>query len=37
MDEVTWTSQRLEDIENIAEYIAKGSLKYARIQVANFF
>ena len=37
MVEINWTPQSLEDINNIAAYIAKGSLKYARIQVATFF
>ncbi|MDQ3191007.1 MAG: type II toxin-antitoxin system RelE/ParE family toxin [Bacteroidota bacterium] len=37
MVEVSWTLQSLEDIENIAEYIAKDSVKYAQIQVQEFF
>lgn len=37
MVEVKWTSQSLEDIANIAEYIAKDSTRYAEIQVDDFF
>lgn len=37
MVEVTWTLQSIEDIENIASYIAKDSEKYAQIQVQDFF
>ena len=37
MVEVIWTTQSIEDIENIAEYIAKDSEKYAQIQVQDFF
>jgi len=37
MVDVRWTDQSLEDIENIAEFIAKDSQKYARIQVQRFF
>ena len=32
MVEVTWTEQSLLDIDNIAEFIAKDSHKYAQIQ-----
>ena len=34
---VRWTNQSINDIQNIAEYISKDSLKYARIQVNTFF
>lgn len=37
MVEVNWTDQALKDIENVAEYIAKDSLKFAAIQVKIFF
>jgi plasmid stabilization system protein ParE len=37
MVEVTWTEQSLLDIDNIAEFIAKDSHKYAQIQVQRFF
>jgi addiction module RelE/StbE family toxin len=37
MVEVNWTTQSLEDIDNIAEYIAKDSRRYAEIQVEEFF
>lgn len=37
MVEIRWTEQSLEDIDNIAEFIANDSLKYAEIQVQNFF
>lgn len=37
MVKVTWTLQSIEDMQNIAEYISKDSLKYARIQVSDFF
>lgn len=37
MAEVRWTDQALIDIENIAEFIAKDSETYARIQVERFF
>ena len=37
MVEVRWTEQSIEDIEHIAEYIAKDSIKYAEIQVEDFF
>jgi toxin ParE1/3/4 len=35
--EVNWTPQSLEDIENIASFIAKDSLYYAKIQTERFF
>jgi toxin ParE1/3/4 len=37
MVEVRWTAQSLEDINNISEFIAKDSEKYASIQVKRFF
>ena len=37
MVEVRWTSQSIEDIGNIAEFISKDSRKYALIQVQDFF
>lgn len=37
MVEINWTEQSLVDIDNIAEFIAKDSLKYAQIQVQHFF
>jgi len=35
--EVNWTNQSLDDIDKIAEYIAKDSRRYAEIQVEDFF
>ena len=35
MVEVRWTAQSLEDIDKIATYIAKDSLRYAEIQVVE--
>jgi len=37
MVEVNWTLQSVEDINSIAEYIAKDSLKYAKLQVERIF
>lgn len=37
MAEVRWTSQALDDIENIAEFIANDSPRYAGIQASAFF
>ena len=37
MVEVRWTPLALEDIDNIAEYIAKDSEKFALIQTERFF
>jgi plasmid stabilization system protein ParE len=37
MVEVKWTNQSIEDINNIADFIAKDSVKYARLQVNTFF
>jgi toxin ParE1/3/4 len=36
MVEVKWTSQSLDDINNIAEFISRDSVKYANIQVQIF-
>lgn len=36
MVQVNWTAQSLEDIDNIAEFIARDSQKYALIQVDRF-
>jgi plasmid stabilization system protein ParE len=37
MVQINWTLQSLEDIESIAEFIAKDSIKYAQLQVISFF
>jgi addiction module RelE/StbE family toxin len=37
MVEVNWTDQALQDIDNIAEFISKDSIKYAGIQSKLFF
>jgi len=37
MAQIRWTIQALDDIDNIASYIAKDSLKYAQWQVERFF
>ncbi len=37
MDKIRWTDQAIDDIENIAEFISKDSIKYAKIQVQRFF
>jgi len=37
MVEVKWTDQSIDDINNIAEFIAKDSVKYAQLQVRIFF
>lgn len=37
MAEINWTDQALEDVENIAEFIAKNSVNYAKIQTFRFF
>ena len=37
MVEIRWTEQALEDMQNIAEFIAKDSVKYAKIQTQRFF
>jgi len=36
MVKINWTLQSVEDMENIAEYIAKDSPKYAIIQIRRF-
>jgi addiction module RelE/StbE family toxin len=35
MAKINWTSNSLEDIETIAEYIAKDSIRYAELQVVE--
>ncbi len=37
MVEINWTEQSLDDINSIAEFIAKDSVKYAQLQVELFF
>ncbi|MBI3509168.1 MAG: type II toxin-antitoxin system RelE/ParE family toxin [Bacteroidetes bacterium] len=37
MVEVSWTEQAIDDIDNIAKFIAKDSAKFARIQARRFF
>lgn len=37
MAEVIWTEQSLEDIQQIADFIAKDSLVYAQLQAERFF
>lgn len=37
MAAINWTDQALKDIDNIAEFISKDSLKYAKIQTKIFF
>jgi addiction module RelE/StbE family toxin len=37
MVEVKWTRQAIDDVESIAEFIAKDSEKYAQIQVERIF
>lgn len=37
MVEIIWTKYVIEEIESIAEYIAKDSLRYAEIVVQRFF
>ncbi len=37
MVEVNWTKQAIQDIDKIAEFIAKDSDHYAKIQVQRFF
>lgn len=34
---VKWTDQAIQDIDNISEFIAKDSEKYAQIQAKRFF
>ena len=35
--EVKWTIYSIEDISNIAEFISKDSIQYARVQTERFF
>lgn len=37
MVQIVWASQSIDDINSIAEYIAKDSAKYAELQVFEFF
>jgi toxin ParE1/3/4 len=37
MVEIKWTQQSIEDINNIADYIAKDSVKFANLQVERIF
>jgi toxin ParE1/3/4 len=37
MVEINWTKQAVQDIDKIAEFIAKDSEHYAKIQVKRFF
>lgn len=37
MVQINWSLQSIEDIESIAEFIAKDSVKYAQVQVVSFF
>ncbi|MDB5012179.1 MAG: plasmid stabilization protein [Daejeonella sp.] len=37
MVRVNWTFQSVNDVKNIADFIAKDSKKYAQIQVHRFF
>lgn len=37
MADVKWTPQSLEDVEDIALFIARDSEKYAKLQVHRFF
>ena len=37
MVEINWTKQAVQDIDKIAEFIAKDSDHYAKIQVQRFF
>ncbi len=37
MAEIIWSFRALKDIEEIAEYIAKNSLQYAKVQTRLFF
>lgn len=37
MAEIRWTDLAIDDISNIAEYISKDSLTFARIQTERFF
>jgi toxin ParE1/3/4 len=37
MAKVNWTKQAIKDVDKIAEFIAKDSEHYAKIQVGRFF
>lgn len=37
MVEVNWTPQAIQDMDDIAKFIAINSTKYAKIQVSRFF
>ena len=37
MVEINWTKQSIQDIDKIAEFIAKDSDHYAKVQVQRFF
>ncbi len=37
MVEINWTPRSLDDLENIAIYISKGSHKYARLTIYRLF
>ena len=37
MAEINWTDKALQNVDNIAEFISKDSLKYAQIQTKIFF
>nr|MBC7614410.1 type II toxin-antitoxin system RelE/ParE family toxin [Pseudopedobacter sp.] len=37
MVEINWTKQSIQDIDNIANFIAKDSEKYAVVQTLKFF
>ncbi len=37
MVEVKWTNQSLDDINSVAEFIAKDSVRFAKIQSQRFF
>lgn len=37
MVEVNWTARALNDMENIAKYISKDSIKYAKLTIRTLF
>lgn len=37
MVEVRWSKQAIDDINNIAEFIARDSIRFAKIHVQRFF
>lgn len=37
MVEINWTQQSIDDIENVAQFIAKDSHRFAQIQTERFF